>query len=202
MNSPAIRIPMSQTLGTLYLIPVPLAEVEHATCLPEYNASVIRPIRHFIVENVRSARRFLRAVDKSIDIDALTFYELNKHTDPSVLSTYLAPALSGEPMGVISEAGCPAVADPGADVVALAQRRGVRVVPLVHELYPHGAHGVGLQWAALCLLWLPADRRRRASACTPSYGAAYTHARRDADLHRDTLPQRPARRADRQGLFP
>ena len=122
---------MSQTLGTLYLIPVPLAEVEHATCLPEYNASVIRPIRHFIVENVRSARRFLRAVDKSIDIDALTFYELNKHTDPSVLSTYLTPALSGEPMGVISEAGCPAVADPGADMVALAQRRGIRVVPLV-----------------------------------------------------------------------
>jgi hypothetical protein len=66
-----------------------------------------------------------------MDIDALTFYELNKHTDPSVLSTYLTPALSGEPMGVISEAGCPAVADPGADVVALAQRRGIPVVPLV-----------------------------------------------------------------------
>lgn len=62
-------------------------------------------------------------VDKGIDIDALTFYTLNKHTSPEDISGYLKPLVEGQPMGVISEAGCPAVADPGADVVAIAQRK-------------------------------------------------------------------------------
>jgi 16S rRNA (cytidine1402-2'-O)-methyltransferase len=70
-------------------------------------------------------------VEKSIDIDALTFYTLNKHTDPKEIGSYLQPLTEGKPMGVISEAGCPAVADPGADVVAIAQRKGLKVVPLV-----------------------------------------------------------------------
>jgi 16S rRNA (cytidine1402-2'-O)-methyltransferase len=83
------------------------------------------------VEDVRSARRFLKKVEKSIDIDALTFYTLNKHTDPKEIGSYLQPLTEGKPMGVISEAGCPAVADPGADVVAIAQRKGLKVVPLV-----------------------------------------------------------------------
>ena len=101
---------MAQTLGTLYLIPVPLAEVDHSTCLPTYNASLIPTIHHFIVENIRSARRFLKAVDRTLDIDQLTFYELNKHTAPEAIADYLLPALNGQPVGVISEAGCPAVA--------------------------------------------------------------------------------------------
>lgn len=88
-------------------------------------------MRHFIVEDVRSARRFLKKVDKGIDIDTLTFYELNKHTSPEAISGYLKPLEAGESMGVISEAGCPAVADPGADVVAIAQRKNLQVVPLV-----------------------------------------------------------------------
>ena len=115
----------------IYLIPVPLADVAHETCLPEYNRQLLSQLRHFIVENVRSARRFLKAADRSIDIDACTFYELNKHTPAEELARYLEPALRGEDMGIISEAGCPAIADPGADVVALAQRKGLRVVPLV-----------------------------------------------------------------------
>ena len=77
---------MAQTLGTLYLIPVPLAEVDHSTCLPTYNASLIPTIHHFIVENIRSARRFLKAVDRTLDIDQLTFYELNKHTAPEAIA--------------------------------------------------------------------------------------------------------------------
>ena len=115
----------------LYLIPVTLSDVPLAQVLPEANTQVVRGIRHFIVENVRSARRFIRKCDREIDIDQLTFYELNRHTDPNDMATYLAPLEAGEPMGVISEAGCPAIADPGADVVAMAQRRGLAVVPLV-----------------------------------------------------------------------
>ena len=106
----------------LYLLPVPLGNTPHSRVLPEYNREVILSIRHFVVENVRTARRFLKKVEPSIDIDALTFSELNKHTAPEVVAGYLAPLERGESVGVISEAGCPAVADPGADVVAIAQR--------------------------------------------------------------------------------
>lgn len=118
-------------LPALYLLPVTLGDTAIDAVLPAYNCEVIRAIRHFIVEDVRSARRFLKKVDREIDIDALTFYPLNKHTSPEAISGYLKPLLAGESMGVISEAGCPAVADPGADVVAIAQRKNLKVVPLV-----------------------------------------------------------------------
>lgn len=117
--------------ATLFLIPVTLGETEHRRVLPAYNREVILQLKHFIVENVRTARRFLKRVDPAIVIDELTFYELNKHTSPEQVAGYLAPMAQGESMGVISEAGCPAVADPGADVVALAQRKHYKVVPLV-----------------------------------------------------------------------
>jgi 16S rRNA (cytidine1402-2'-O)-methyltransferase len=115
----------------LYLIPVTLGDTPIERVLPYYNTDIVRDIRHFIVEDVRSARRFLKRVDKDIDVDGLVFYPLNKHTDPTALSSYLTPLRNGLPMGVVSEAGCPAVADPGADVVAIAQREGLRVSPLV-----------------------------------------------------------------------
>lgn len=115
----------------LYLIPVTLGDTPIERVLPAYNKEVILGIRHFIVENIRSARRFLKKVDSSIDIDTLSFCELNQHTDRKLIDAYLNPLRVGKPVGIISEAGCPAVADPGADVVALAQRNGLRVVPLV-----------------------------------------------------------------------
>lgn len=115
----------------LYLIPVTLGDTPIEKVLPPYNKDVILTIKHFIVEDIRSARRFLKKVEQSIDIDSLTFYPLNKHTSPEELSGYLKPLIGGQSMGVISEAGCPAVADPGADVVAIAQRKGLKVVPLV-----------------------------------------------------------------------
>ena len=117
--------------ASLFLIPVTLGDTEHRRVLPEYNLEIIRGIRHFVVENVRTARRFLKKADPAIVIDDLTFYELNKHTSPEVVAGYLAPLAKGESVGVISEAGCPAVADPGADVVAIAQRKRYPVVPLV-----------------------------------------------------------------------
>ncbi len=115
----------------LYLIPVTLGETEINQVLPAYNHDIIVGIKHFIVENIRSARRFLKKTEKSIDIDTLTFYELNRHTDRKFIGEYLDPLKKGEPVGIISEAGCPAIADPGADVVAIAQQRGYKVVPLV-----------------------------------------------------------------------
>ena len=115
----------------LYLIPVLLGDTTVERVLPSYNKEVILGIRHFIVEDVRSARRFLKKVDKDINIDELQFYPLNKHTSPQDISGYLKPLEDGNPMGVISEAGCPAVADPGADVVAIAQRKDLPVVPLI-----------------------------------------------------------------------
>ncbi len=115
----------------LYLLPVTLGDTPLDKVLPSYNLEVIAHIRHFIVEDVRSARRFLKKVNKEFDIDSMTFYPLNKHTSPADISSYLKPLQEGNPMGVISEAGCPAVADPGADVVAIAQQKNLKVVPLV-----------------------------------------------------------------------
>ncbi|MCD8081252.1 MAG: SAM-dependent methyltransferase [Bacteroides sp.] len=115
----------------LYLIPVLLGDTDPERVLPAWNREVILSVKHFIVEDVRSARRFLKKMEREIDIDLLTFYVLNKHTSPEEISGFLKPLEQGFAMGVISEAGCPAIADPGADVVALAQRKGMKVVPLV-----------------------------------------------------------------------
>lgn len=115
----------------LYLIPTTLGETSVERVLPAYNKEVILGIKHFIVEEIRTARRFLKLVEKSINIDELHFYPMGKHADAALFSSYLAPLRSGEAVGVISEAGCPAVADPGADIVAIAQREGLTVIPLV-----------------------------------------------------------------------
>ena len=117
--------------AALYLIPVTLGETEIGQVLPPYNHDVIVGIKHFIVENIRSTRRFLKKTEKTIDIDQLTFYELNRHTDRKFIGEYLEPLKKGQPVGIISEADCPAIADPGADIVAIAQSRGYKVVPLV-----------------------------------------------------------------------
>lgn len=115
----------------MYLLPVTLGDTEIDNVLPSYNREIIRQIKFFIVENVRSARRFLKKVDREINIDELTFYLMDKHTDAAKMASYLKPLEEGNAMGVISEAGCPAVADPGADVVAVAQRKNLRVIPMV-----------------------------------------------------------------------
>ncbi|MDR2816048.1 MAG: SAM-dependent methyltransferase [Proteiniphilum sp.] len=114
----------------LYLIPSLLGDSPAEQVIPPYNTGVASRLKYFIVENVRSARRFLKKCNPGIDIDAITFYELNEHTDKSRIAGYLLPMKTGESIGVISEAGCPAVADPGADVVAIAQQEGYKVVPL------------------------------------------------------------------------
>lgn len=115
----------------LYLIPVTLGETSVEQVLPSYNHDVILGIRHFIVEEIRTARRFLKSVDKAINIDELTFYPMGKRADNSLFSKYLEPLRQGQPIGVISEAGCPCIADPGAYIVALAHAMQLPVIPLV-----------------------------------------------------------------------
>ena len=119
--------------GTLYLIPCPISDQTGVwEVLPEANRAVMDSLDYFIVENTRSARRFLSKARISRPIDTLEFAELNEHTTaPQQIEALVRPLLEGRSAGVISEAGVPAVADPGAAVVALCHRKGIRVVPLV-----------------------------------------------------------------------
>ena len=118
--------------AALYLIPVGMSDSPIDHYLPAHNVEITRQIKHFIVENVRSARRFLSKAGVERRIEELEFVELNEHTRSAQdVERMLKPVLEGRSAGVISEAGVPGVADPGADVVALAHRKGVRVVPLV-----------------------------------------------------------------------
>ena len=158
--------PIQNPVPALYLIPVELGDTPHDRILPAANHDIVCSIRHFAVEEVRSARRFLKRVDAGIDIDAITFYPMGKHADPAAMAQCLKPLEQGLSVGVISEAGCPAVADPGADIVALAQRKGLKVVPLVGPssmLLAVMASGLGGQSFAFTG-YLPidaADRDRR-----------------------------------------
>ena len=160
----------------LYLLPVTLGDTPVEKVLPSYNKEIISGIRYFIVEDIRSARRFLKKVDKEIDIDALTFYPLNKHTSPEDISGYLKPLIGGASMGVISEAGCPAVADPGADVVAIAQRKGYKVVPLVGpssilmSVMGSGFNGQSFAFHG----YLPIDASQRTNAIKKLEGRIYS----------------------------
>ena len=117
--------------NALYLIPVPLSDAPPERMLPPYNLEVVKTLRHFVVENLRAARRTLRRWDPEFPIDECEFHELNTHTDRSTIHGYLNALREGLPMGLMSDAGCPAVADPGSDIVAMAQSEGLEVVPLV-----------------------------------------------------------------------
>lgn len=114
------------------MVPCPIADDgDMARVLPEYNADIVRSINYFVVENLRTGRRFLSSVGMGRPIDTLKMAELNEHTAPAEVEALIAPILAGEDCAMISEAGCPGVADPGAALAALCHRHGVRVVPLV-----------------------------------------------------------------------
>ncbi|MBN1252369.1 MAG: SAM-dependent methyltransferase [Bacteroidales bacterium] len=117
--------------GKIFLIPTTLGDSELDRVLPGFNLDLINNIKYYIVENVRTARRFLVKSEIKTKIDDLQFFELNKHTDIEEYSTFLKPALSGFDIGIISEAGCPGVADPGADIVKIAHEIDIDVIPLV-----------------------------------------------------------------------
>ncbi len=117
--------------GTLYLIPVPLGPTAPAESLPANVLATIKPLTHFVVEQAKTARAFLKAAGTDTPLQELILTELNEHTKANELDRLLAPLRAGHDVGLLSEAGCPAVADPGANLVALAQKESIRVVPLI-----------------------------------------------------------------------
>lgn len=118
-------------MASLYLIPTTLGESETEHVIPSEVSVITKGIKYFIVENIRTARRYLRKIDPQLNIDELHFFELNQHTDSRVTEEYLNPILEGFDVGIISEAGCPGIADPGAEVVKQAHLKQIRVIPLV-----------------------------------------------------------------------
>ncbi|GAB3248116.1 SAM-dependent methyltransferase [Chitinimonas naiadis] len=119
------------SLGTLYLVPAPLGDSPLDAILPLEVRAIANRINHWVVENAKTARRFLKLYGPERMMADLAMQELNEHTKDSELAALLAPLLAGQSVGLISEAGCPGVADPGANLVRLAHSRGIRVVPLV-----------------------------------------------------------------------
>lgn len=116
--------------GTLYLIPIPIGEGAGHT-IPAQVVGTMHRLEYFIAERAKTARRYLKSTGIERPISELHFFELNKRTTPEEKNQFLDPAQQGHDMGLLSEAGCPGVADPGAEIVAMAHRRGIRVVPLV-----------------------------------------------------------------------
>lgn len=116
--------------GNLYLIPSLLGEVEPLEVLPMLVKKVIDMTTHFIVENEKSARAFIKKVDPNKPQPGLVLYTLNKYTDAAEYARFLEPCRNGLPVGVISEAGVPCVADPGSEIVKIAHQENIRVVPL------------------------------------------------------------------------
>ena len=113
------------------MIPITLGDTAVNKVIPELNNELINEIDVYVVENIKTARRFLKKAGIKKEISELTFFELNKRTQLTDLPTFLKPITQGKNVGVLSEAGCPGVADPGADIVALAQQQNMKVVPLV-----------------------------------------------------------------------
>jgi 16S rRNA (cytidine1402-2'-O)-methyltransferase len=116
--------------GNLYLIPTPLGETGFESALPEYNLQVMQRIDTFIVEELRTARRFLRKAGYTKDFELVTFYLLNEHTPDNEVAAMLEKSTTGHHIGLLSEAGLPCIADPGNIAVAHAHRKSIRVIPL------------------------------------------------------------------------
>ena len=117
--------------GRLYLIPVPLGQTPVDEVLPQAVSDCAKRLTHFVAENAKSARAFLKSLPCATPLQQIEITELSEHTPASALPGLLTPLLAGIDVGLISEAGCPAVADPGANLVALAQDQGIEVFPLV-----------------------------------------------------------------------
>lgn len=147
----------------LYLIPSFLAETNDHSDFPEKNFVIIQQIDSFIVENLRTARRFLRKIGYTRSFDEVIFFELNKHTDPNEISKFMNLIQPGRKIGLISEAGVPCVADPGSEVVSLAHELNIKVVPLsgpssiLMALMASGFNGQNFVFHG----YLPIDKKKR-----------------------------------------
>lgn len=154
------------TKGTLHLIPTTLGDAPHAASIPASVLALSCELQHYIAENEKTARRYLKSIGTRIPLNDLVFSALNKHTEHHEVPAMCAPLLSGLSMGLISEAGLAALADPGAAVVAWCHRNGVRVVPhtgpssITLALIASGFNGQGFSFHG----YLPIDQRDRIQA--------------------------------------
>ncbi len=152
--------------GRLILFPVPIGAEEINSSLPSANLELLASCRTFIVEELRTARRFLKNAGYPHAIDDTTFHLLNEHTSPEEIGHYLDAIERGENIGLLSEAGLPCVADPGAMITRVAQRRGIEIVPLVGPsslmlaLMASGFNGQSFAFVG----YLPVDKGKRAAA--------------------------------------
>lgn len=126
----AIFDEMNPVKGKLYLIPVTLGGDDYSAVIPAGTLEITRKLRHFAVEDIRSARRYLRLIDKGFPIDSSTFFELSEHSDKKDAESCLELLLNGSDLGLMSEAGLPGIADPGSMLVALAHKKNITVIPL------------------------------------------------------------------------
>ncbi len=117
--------------GKLYLIPSPLSENSEYNVLPRHIFDIVTSIRYYVTENIRTTRRYLKKINPEINIDDITFFVFNKHTNKTEIDTFIKPVIEGHDTGLISEAGMPAVADPGEGMIALAHHLNIQVIPLV-----------------------------------------------------------------------
>ena len=117
--------------GHLYLIPVPIDQKERTSILLSKDKTIVEHLDYFIVENEKTARFYLSALNLSKPIQALDFKVLDSSTTHDAISNYLNPALEGFNIGLLSESGCPAIADPGAKLVALAHQKNIKVIPMI-----------------------------------------------------------------------
>jgi len=117
--------------GRLYLIPCLLGDSPIPRSIPAFNIDIIKSLDEFIVEDLRTARRFLIKAGINKPIDDLTFHLLNEHTKQEDINTFLTSLHNGKNIGLLSDAGCPAIADPGSAIVKIAHKKGIKVVPLV-----------------------------------------------------------------------
>ncbi|MDD4603313.1 MAG: SAM-dependent methyltransferase [Bacteroidales bacterium] len=148
--------------GKLYLIPSPLADGQVGDVMPEGTLKIVRRLDFFIVEEIRTARRFLKAAGTQKKVDDLTFLIFNEHSPITDLDAFLEPVFSGNDMGLLSEAGLPCVADPGAAIVQLAHIKEIQVIPLtgpssiIMALIASGFNGQNFSFDG----YLPTDRQK------------------------------------------
>ncbi len=120
-----------RSVGRLFLIPSILGDNEPLEVLPISVKGAIESIDHYVVENEKSARRFIKKISPRKSQSKLKLETLNKFTEQAAIPTFLQPCFEGYDVGIVSEAGCPGIADPGADVVKIAHEKNIRVIPLV-----------------------------------------------------------------------
>lgn len=117
--------------GKLYLIPTPISPTDIAWVMPQLVQQHVGAIQHFVVEHPKTARQFLKKINSQYALQSLQLQELNEHTHEKDLQNLLEPLLAGHDVGLLSEAGCPAIADPGAGLIRLAHQHNIRVIPFV-----------------------------------------------------------------------